>query len=153
MGIQERDYMRRARNEGDGPSDPEGFSGGEPRGTWRPVVLLFALLTILFTTLSLSKQRNHDASRSSLATPVNDSPAIEAPKAMMDVNHASRDDLLQIPFLREKVVDAIITSRPYASVDDVIRAYGVGPKTLERLRPYITVSPGSNTALERPSPP
>lgn len=129
MGIQERDDMRRGRNKGGG----HWKSGGH---TWRPVVILLAVLGL---ALFVSQLRN-SGSRSAATSPI-------------DVNHASRNDLLQLSFLSEKVVDAIITSRPYASVDDVIRAYGVGPKTLERLRPYITVSPGSNTALERPSPP
>ena len=65
------------------------------------------------------------------------------PTKPVDINTATREQLAHIPHIREPVADAIIQARPYSSVEDVTRAYGVGPKTLEWLRPYIFVATNS----------
>jgi len=68
-----------------------------------------------------------------------------ARRARLDLNTASRDELVALPGVGEVIADKIIAGRPYRSVDELSRA-GVGAKTLERLRPLVTVEAGRRPA-------
>lgn len=59
----------------------------------------------------------------------------------IDINHASRDELMTLPGIGEKTANAIIESRPYQSLEDLNRADGIGPTTFGRLKPFLTTSP------------
>lgn len=56
----------------------------------------------------------------------------------MNPNTASRDELIRIPGIGEVTALAIIEGRPYSKTEDLIRVRGIGPKTLERISPWIT---------------
>jgi competence protein ComEA len=45
--------------------------------------------------------------------------------------------------VNENLAHRIVAGRPYASVEDLQRVSGIGPKTLELLRPRVTVGLGS----------
>ncbi|MFA7400635.1 MAG: ComEA family DNA-binding protein [Sideroxydans sp.] len=64
----------------------------------------------------------------------------QARPAVVNVNTASLTELRALPRVSEAVAQAIIDGRPYSSTDDLIRVYGIGPKTLEGIRPYIKVN-------------
>jgi helix-hairpin-helix protein len=82
-----------------------------------------------------------------------------ARRGHVNLNTATRDELVALPGVGEVIADRIIAGRPYSSVDDLSRA-GVGGKTLERLRPMVTVgarrrpadaaSPGAAPSEPRP---
>lgn len=55
----------------------------------------------------------------------------------VDPNSASRDELMRIPGIGEVTALAIIEARPFQSVDDLTRVRGIGPKTLEKIRPWL----------------
>jgi competence protein ComEA len=60
----------------------------------------------------------------------------------IDVNKASAADLRKLPGVGPKMSQAIVDEReraPFKSVDDLRRVHGIGAKTLDRLRPYVTV--------------
>jgi len=63
------------------------------------------------------------------------------PIGSVDINTASRDELMQIPGVGEVTATAIIEERPFANVDDLLKVRGIGPKTLEKLKPWVTVMP------------
>ena len=62
-----------------------------------------------------------------------------APGRLIDINTASAAELETLSGVGPKTAAAIIEGRPYATVDDLLRVKGIGPATLEKLRPYVTV--------------
>ena len=59
----------------------------------------------------------------------------------IDPNEASRDELVALPGIGEAFANRIIEGRPYKTVDDLLGVSGIGPKTLEKLRPFLTLKP------------
>ncbi|RME82040.1 MAG: ComEA family DNA-binding protein, partial [Caldilineae bacterium] len=74
------------------------------------------------------------ASGSTTAT--QDDAAVPGP---VDLNTATAEELEALPGIGPKTAEAIIEGRPYSAVDDLLRVKGIGEKTLEKLRPYVTV--------------
>lgn len=71
------------------------------------------------------------------------------PAYRVDLNRASRAELLQLPGVGPNLAKRIEERRPFESVDQVVEVDGVGPKTLERLRPHVRVE--EKTAAEPPT--
>jgi competence protein ComEA len=63
--------------------------------------------------------------------------------ALVDVNRAGRAGLEALPGIGPALAGRIVTDRqetgPYAHVDDLLRVRGIGPATLDRIRPLIRV--------------
>jgi competence protein ComEA len=59
----------------------------------------------------------------------------------IDINHAPWTELSQLPGIGEALARRIVESRekegPYKSHDDLGRVKGIGPKTIERMRPFL----------------
>lgn len=53
------------------------------------------------------------------------------------LNGASLEALQSLPGVGPAIAAKIVAGRPYMSVDDLLRVPGIGPKTLERLRPRL----------------
>jgi DNA uptake protein ComE-like DNA-binding protein len=62
----------------------------------------------------------------------------EAPK-LVSINKASEDELTGLKGLPRDVARAIIAGRPYASLDDVCKAKGMGVKKLAKLRDQLSL--------------
>ncbi len=64
----------------------------------------------------------------------------------MNVNRAPADDLMQIPGLNFRLAQNIVRHRnekaPFTSIEDIENVNGIGPATVSRIRPYITVGTG-----------
>ncbi len=60
-------------------------------------------------------------------------PAVAAQAATVSVNAASVEELAALKGLSRAVAAAIVAGRPYASVADLLRVKGLGPKLLEKL--------------------
>ena len=61
----------------------------------------------------------------------------------LDLNKASAGELMALPGIGEKRARAIVAWRdangPFRSVNDLDQVRGIGPATLERLRPFVCV--------------
>lgn len=60
----------------------------------------------------------------------------------LDLNAATSDDLQALPGIGFKTAAAILSAREqrggFRAVDDLLEVRGIGPKTLEKLRPLLT---------------
>lgn len=78
----------------------------------------------------------------------------QAPKTVVawqvDLNLANRAQLMAIPGIGKKTSAAIIEDRdnngPFLSIDDLCRVHGIGQPTLDRVRPFLLVDVGRNSA-------
>ena len=63
----------------------------------------------------------------------------------VDINTASRPELLQLPGIGDTLVQRIIESRqkdgPFTKQDDLLRIRGIGNNIMERIRPYLLLLP------------
>ena len=62
----------------------------------------------------------------------------------LDLNSASLDELLLIPQMRHEIAASIVERRrkkAWEQVDDLIEIRGVGPKTAQKFRDYVEISP------------
>src|SRR5207253_3002293 len=60
----------------------------------------------------------------------------------IDINRASEEQLQQLPGIGPELARRIVEVRrvaPFRSVNDLRRVRGIGAKTLEKLRPFVTV--------------
>jgi len=70
----------------------------------------------------------------------------------VDINAADWPELMQLPgigpILAKRIVESRETVGPFADQDDLRRVQGIGPKTLEQIRPYLRPMPDrSNVAV------
>ncbi len=81
-----------------------------------------------------------------------DLPPVEIPEGdLLDINSASREDLLALPLVNEFLADNIIDGRPWDTIEDLIQLQGFGPMKLRRLQPYATALPDSEIPEEEAS--
>lgn len=57
--------------------------------------------------------------------------------SLVSLNSASEAELDTLPGVGPTTAARIVAGRPYGRLDDLLRVRGVGPKTLERLRPLV----------------
>jgi competence protein ComEA len=65
---------------------------------------------------------------------------------LVDINKAGWPEFAELPELGETLARRIVESRaeagPYGDHEDLLRVNGIGPRTLERLKPYLLPMPG-----------
>lgn len=55
----------------------------------------------------------------------------------VNINTATLTELESIPGVGESLAKLIVARRPYQSVDQLVELNGIGPRSLEKLRPYM----------------
>lgn len=72
---------------------------------------------------------------------------------LVDVNRANWPELAQLPGIGETLSKRIVSSRetqgPFIDHDDLRRVRGIGPKTLEKMRPYLRPMPSARDLAGR----
>ena len=58
---------------------------------------------------------------------------------LLDPNTAARDELMRLPGIGEMMANRMIEGRPYEKLEDLLEVPGIGPKTLEKLTPYLAI--------------
>lgn len=69
-------------------------------------------------------------------------PAAPEKRSPVDVNRAGAAELRGLPGIGPALAERILEARkeaPFTSVDDLVRVPGIGPATVARLRPLVTV--------------
>lgn len=65
------------------------------------------------------------------------------PLLQVDLNKASPEELAKVPgigpVLAKRIVEFREKEGPYQRVEDVLKVRGIGEKSLERMRPHLTV--------------
>jgi competence protein ComEA len=71
----------------------------------------------------------------------------------VDVNSADWPELVQLPGVGETLARRIVESReqdgPFTDPSDLRRVRGIGPKTLQRIQPYLAPMPDRGAVAER----
>ncbi len=65
-------------------------------------------------------------------------------EGLIDINHASQEELESLPGIGPVLARAMISYRenqPFQRAEDLLQVPGIGPKRFEKIRPFITVSP------------
>jgi competence protein ComEA len=73
------------------------------------------------------------------------------PSGLIDVNRATAAELQRLPGIGPKLASRIILARdkqPFRRVEDLRKVSGIGAKTLEKLRPHVTVGGDALAARE-----
>jgi len=67
----------------------------------------------------------------------------KGPVRQVNINTATRTELIQIPKIGEKMADQIVEFRkangPYKRIEEIMNIKGIGEKTFLSIKPYITV--------------
>ena len=71
----------------------------------------------------------------------------------VDLNSADWPELTQLPDIGETLAKRIVASRaaegPFIDHNDLERVKGIGPRTLDRIKPYLRPMPPSGNVAER----
>jgi len=70
---------------------------------------------------------------------------VVAPPARLDVNTAAEYELEMLPGIGPKTARAIVEYRaehgPFGSLEELVQVKGIGPQTIERIRPHAMCAP------------
>jgi competence protein ComEA len=130
------------------PGEPAPPAKAAPLLTW-PAGVQFALGFILIAAIFFLLGRwSLDWNRAA-PPPLID---IEREGPALDLNRATRAELRLIPGIGDALAQRVIDQRerhgPFKSVDELRQVSGIGPKTLERLRPRLFVTLESFVSME-----
>lgn len=89
---------------------------------------------------SLPQQRRAERKESLELELAKDNAPQQAPGQKIDLNSAPRDVIMQLPRIGETIANRIIEGRPYKTIDSITEIDGIGAKTLEKIRPFLTLA-------------
>lgn len=81
-----------------------------------------------------------------LASPLDAGSAVFVPKyrtetgsERISINSSSLAELDSLPRIGPAMAERIIAARPFNTIDDLLKVKGIGQKTLEKLKPFVTL--------------
>jgi len=77
--------------------------------------------------------------KAAVVKPAKKAASVKEAAKLVSINKASEDELAAIKGLPREVARAIVAARPYASIEDVCKAKGMGLKKLEKLRALLAL--------------
>ncbi len=83
-----------------------------------------------------AKQRNEEQELDELKEQIKES---LSPKSPLDLNTANKKELMSVKGIGPVLAERIIAARPYKTVDALLKVRGIGPKNLEKFRPYFII--------------
>ena len=83
-----------------------------------------------------AKQRSEEQELKELQSQVKKA---QSPQSLLDLNTANEKELQSIKGIGPVLAERIIAGRPYRTVDDLLKVKGIGPKKLEKIRPYFVI--------------
>lgn len=113
------------------------------------VLIVLIFLGILFTNRAIVRDGKGEPGDFRMV------PEGKATVFPLDINEADIDELVLLPGIGKVKAKAIVRYREenggFSRIEDLVKVPGIGAKTLEKLKPYITVSkaPERDTTLER----
>ena len=69
--------------------------------------------------------------------------AAPPPGFAVEINTASREDLMRLPHVGETLANRIIERRPYKRLTDLLEVDGIGPSTYRELKPMLRLEPAA----------
>ena len=133
-----------ARTRGIGRKTPDGVSRNEMIERLRDLEISAMLKRIGIWSESDSdriaelraKQRSEESELQEIKNQVTKA---KSPQGSLDLNTATERELQFIRGIGPVLAERIIAGRPYRTVDDLLKVKGIGPKKLEKIRPYVVV--------------
>ena len=133
-----------ARTHGIGRQTPDGVSGDEMVERLRVFEISAMLKRVGVWSESdpdriaelRAKQRSEDQELKELQNQAKKAPS---PQSVLDLNTASKKELQSIKGIGPVLAERIIASRPYRTVDDLLKVKGISQKKFETIRPYFVV--------------
>ena len=133
MGLQEREYMRT-------PDDP-----GLSNFAWGLIGIVGLLSVFIFvqsrsrSTFDISGIDQQIEEQMIQIDPTYNRHERLSRIAPLDINSATYDELRLLPRVTDAIADGIINARPIDSIEALDEVYGIGPKTIELIRPHIAI--------------
>jgi competence protein ComEA len=75
------------------------------------------------------------------------------PGFVVEINSASREDLMRLPRVGETLANRIIERRPYRRLTDLLEVDGIGPSTYRDLKPMLRIDPAADPPAAEPAAP
>ena len=131
MSLSDRDYMGRP------PYEPP-----VPRRPWWQKITLKSLVAVVVGVVGVVAATTYFVSDVSYLSRVLHISSWFGPREgslIVNINTATTDQLETLPGIGPALANLIVADRPYATVADLERVRGIGPKLVQSLRPLVTV--------------
>ncbi len=89
-----------------------------------------------FSTDPFRFEKNHAVSKDIIPSKLEKG---KSPQGLLDLNTASKEELMSINGIGPVLSERIIAGRPYRTVDDLLKVEGIGPKRLKKFRAFFWV--------------